>query len=586
MRSSSLVSLTSLTLAALASATTFLTPDTAQACGGTFCDGQAMPVEQTGENILFVKDGQRVEAHIQIQYNPDTDASQFAWVIPVPTVPEFSVGSQALFDNLLNGSVPRYGRNVSFTCDDNNFADSTGDSAASSDGGESGSGDTGGGDPTVVVQETVGAYDITVLQGGTVESLMQWLGDNGYTQDPAAEPVFADYLGKDFLFVALKLTTNAEVDEIHPIVLTQEGPEVDACIPLLLTAVAAEENMEVRSFFLGDHRTVPTNYKHVEVNPLRIDWANNADNYKEVISLAVDHADAEGRAFVTEYAGSSDVVNDVFVHPDADGNAFNDHATPSQVAINLLQEWSLMWCNEWEGCVFNSELLKPILDEYMPVPEGVNPWDFYDCPECYAGVANFDLWDGAAFGAKLEERILEPARHANLILGENPYLTRLYTTISPYEMTEDPLFDENADLEDVVALRMAQADVQCDDSVLWTLPGGMQVVSASLGEFPSFPGEDPWAMTVEQGTTVGAPQLLADTCPQIITAIDTQNAKFNFEGHYGECGQNPKAGTDGRFTGDDDAASSCACTSGQGRPDSGGLLLLGLVGLGLRRRRR
>jgi MYXO-CTERM domain-containing protein len=581
----SLFSLSSFTLAALASATTFLTPDTAQACGGTFCDGQAMPVEQTGENILFVKDGQRVEAHIQIQYNPDTDASQFAWVIPVPTVPEFSVGSQPLFDNLLNGSVPRYGRNVSFTCDDNNFADETGGESSSDSGSGEGGQDGGtGSDPTVVLEETVGAYDITVLQGGTVESLMQWLGDNGYTQDPAAEPVFADYLDKDFLFVALKLTTNAEVDEIHPIVLTQEGPEVDECIPLLLTAVAAEENMEVRSFFLGDNRTVPTNYKHVEVNPLRIDWANNANNYKEVITLAVDHADAEGRAFVTEYAGTSDVVNDVFIHPDADGSLFNDHATPSSVAINLLQAWGLMSCNEWEGCIFNSELIKPILDEYMPVPEGVNPWDFYDCPECFEGVANFDLWDGTAFGAKIEERILEPARHANVILGENPYLTRLYTTISPHEMTEDPLFDENPDLADIPALRMAQADIQCDDSVIWTLPGGMQVASASVNVFPEFPGEDPWAMTVEQGTTIGAPQVLADTCPQIISAIDTQNDKFNFEGNYGECGDNPKAGEDGRFTGDD--SGSCACTSDRNTGGSTGLLLLGLAGLGLRRRRR
>ena len=35
-----------------------------------FCDGgpQPMPVDQTGENILFVWDGDTIEAHIQIQY--------------------------------------------------------------------------------------------------------------------------------------------------------------------------------------------------------------------------------------------------------------------------------------------------------------------------------------------------------------------------------------------------------------------------------------------------------------------------------------------------------------------------------------
>jgi hypothetical protein len=53
-------------------------PDRADACGGTFCDSgpNAMPVDQTGENILFVIDGTTVEAHIQIQYDPDTDGRQ------------------------------------------------------------------------------------------------------------------------------------------------------------------------------------------------------------------------------------------------------------------------------------------------------------------------------------------------------------------------------------------------------------------------------------------------------------------------------------------------------------------------------
>src|SRR3954463_2133969 len=88
----------------------------ADACGGTFCDSgpQSMPVDQKGENILFVMDGANVEAHIQIQYQGD--AKRFAWVVPVPTVPDVSVGSQQLFSNLLAGSVPAYGYNTNFDC--------------------------------------------------------------------------------------------------------------------------------------------------------------------------------------------------------------------------------------------------------------------------------------------------------------------------------------------------------------------------------------------------------------------------------------------------------------------------------------
>ena len=55
-------------------------PDRAEACGGTFCDSgpQSMPVDQTGESVIFVMGGDKAEVHIQISYDPDTNANQFA----------------------------------------------------------------------------------------------------------------------------------------------------------------------------------------------------------------------------------------------------------------------------------------------------------------------------------------------------------------------------------------------------------------------------------------------------------------------------------------------------------------------------
>jgi len=65
-----------------------------------------MPVDQTGENVLFVMDGETVEAHVQIQYTGDP--MRFAWVVPMPAVPTVEVGSQLLFQNLLGGTVPSF----------------------------------------------------------------------------------------------------------------------------------------------------------------------------------------------------------------------------------------------------------------------------------------------------------------------------------------------------------------------------------------------------------------------------------------------------------------------------------------------
>src|SRR5689334_14688664 len=80
----------------------------AHACGGTFCDSgpRFMSVDQTGENILFVMQPGKVEAHIQIQYKGD--APHFSWVLPVQALPDFSVGSEALFTRLLQATVPSY----------------------------------------------------------------------------------------------------------------------------------------------------------------------------------------------------------------------------------------------------------------------------------------------------------------------------------------------------------------------------------------------------------------------------------------------------------------------------------------------
>src|SRR5215471_10205593 len=103
-----------LTGIALSLAFLFAAERPAGACGGTFCDGRpppnqprVMPVDQTGENILFVLDGKSVEAHVQIQYKGDP--KRFAWIVPMPAVPTVTAGSQQLFTNLLQSTVPQYG---------------------------------------------------------------------------------------------------------------------------------------------------------------------------------------------------------------------------------------------------------------------------------------------------------------------------------------------------------------------------------------------------------------------------------------------------------------------------------------------
>jgi MYXO-CTERM domain-containing protein len=554
-----------------------------------------MPVDQTGEHILFVMGPDYTEAHIEIEYQPTPDADKFAWIVPLLAVPQFSVGSELLFDALRAGSVPSYGFTSTFDSCDAVDGDEGGDGDGDPDGDGGAKFDAGAGDgPQIVLQETVGAFEVTVLEGGTAATVMQWLADNDYEQDPAAEPILAEYLAEGFLFAAFKLGNDAESDTIHPVVLRFDTDE--ACVPIRLTRIAAADDMDIRTFFLSEHRVVPQTYKHVVVNPLKLDWPNNAANYKEVITLAVDADGADGHAFVTEYAGPSNVVPtvgvqspawnpDVFVDLDAEG------------VIDTLDGQGLVFCGflggDEEGCAYMHPLLRGLLQQYLPVPEGIDEIEFYGCLPCFAEEIDRDAWgDGSGFADTMRERIVDPANHALELLNTWPTLTRMYTTISPHEMTLDPFFHENPDLPDVdLRSSIATRRVLCNQHEVWTLPDGREVYTPD-GTWPSFDEQMPWEEAVQETPEIGAPIGLVDNATLIDQRLAAHNCQFEWPSSCTDVGD-----TDGDDTGDgdsdsgknggqDETSSSCACSTRDDRPAPVHALALGLLALGLRQRQR
>jgi hypothetical protein len=47
---------------------------------------------------------------------------------------------------------------------------------------------------------------------------------------------------------------------------------------------------------------------HVVPNPVRLDWMSLGTNYNDLVGRAVDSPIANGKAFVTEYAGPTAIV--------------------------------------------------------------------------------------------------------------------------------------------------------------------------------------------------------------------------------------------------------------------------------------
>jgi MYXO-CTERM domain-containing protein len=561
---------------------TLAEPEQANACGGTFCDSgpQAMPVDQSGENVLFVMDGKYVEAHVQIQYQGA--AERFAWIVPMPKVPEVQVGSALLFNALLQGTVPQYGfTQQNDVCEDRSPSDSFAGAGGAMNSGSGGAAGAAGSGPQVVYEKTVGAFEVVVLQGGTAEEVSKWLGDNSYQNIPSAPEILKDYVNQNYVFVAIKLTAGSSSNEIHPLVFKYEGDE--PCVPLKLTRVAATEDMGVRTFFLGDDRVVPTNFKHVTLNPARIDWSSMGQNYMQAVSRAVDSPVANGKAFVTEYAGQSSVVQTFsFYNPGWNSQLF-EGAAATEIP-EMLSKLDLLYCYGYQygECEYRHPLLEPLLDEYLPVPSGLTPSEFYGSIQLYSDQIDQTKWNAVEFAADFKLRIQDPAKHAADIVQKWPYLTRLFTTISPSEMTEDPMFHARPGLDPVQPQSIAVRHTNCCGATTMELADGRDVAfDKSTGSWPVWDSGMPWADQIEEFPLNGEKITLVDNTEKIAEQLSSWNAKNDLT-----CETPATKGgisdTDDVF--DQTGAPSCAA-SGRS-PFSSAALLLAAVGLGLARRRR
>jgi MYXO-CTERM domain-containing protein len=88
-------------------------------------------------------------------------------------------------------------------------------------------------------------------------------------------------------------------------------------------------------------------------------------------------------------------------------------------------------------------------------------------------------FDAFTFLDAIDERILEPMAKTRALFEDASHVTRMYTTISPDEMIEDPAFDFNSELEDVDNQHTAEQLMECNGSD-WTvtLPQGMEVMGS------------------------------------------------------------------------------------------------------------
>ena len=277
-----------------AAALALLAPSPAHACGGFFC-GQK-PVDQQAERILFsVNDDGTVTMVVQITYQGDSE--DFAWVLPLATVPaveSLDTFPQAALTALDANTGPAFQMPYEEGCWDSRFDAAAGPSAEDGDPGV-----------TVHIRETVGPYDVAVIESTDPAALTAWLRDNDFRVTAPMEPYIRIYTEEGMKFLALRLQPGSDVNDIAPFKMTLPGQAPS--VPIRLTSLAAEPEMGIAVFILGDMRYGPANWPEVDVDDSRIVWRGDTwpmeTNWAALVAQSVD--EAGGRGFVTEYAGST-----------------------------------------------------------------------------------------------------------------------------------------------------------------------------------------------------------------------------------------------------------------------------------------
>ncbi len=482
-------------------------PSAALACGGLFCN-TTTPVNQAAERILFAVDDGHVDMHVRITYQgPPTD---FGWLLPVPRGVRTDLSSEQLFTLLDQRFAPVFQLNRDFG---ENCA--VPDFAAGAPNAEDGGG--GGRGVEVLSREAVGPYDQAVLEARSIADLRAWLDENEFQVPEGIDAKLQPYLEAGAVFVALKLLPGADEGDIQPVRLRFPGNR--PAIPIVPTSVAANPDMGIIVHILGDSRAVPVNYRHVRINESAIDWLGGGQNYPDVVSQAVD--EAGGQAFATDYAGPHNALQDALPGtPDGLVVALREADTSGEVHSVIV------------GSGFNfagDADLARILDGEIALPEGQNAAFWLQCPEC-VGADMTAPADGDAIAAKVEAEIDAPRETLRALLAAQPYVTRLYSTMSPAEMNADPSFDFNGDLPDVSNVHTATLYVTCDDGgdtvgqVLAADAGGSvrigddgsnpRVIRRSEGQTVRGMGV-PAAAVIEQLLTAGQPEIEEDRRPEI-----------------------------------------------------------------------
>ena len=269
-----------------------LMPLAALACGGFFTPGT--PLDQNIERIIFAVAPGSMTVYEQINYSGS--ASDFAWVLPVPSVPKLDTAPISTFRNLDQQTVPRFIGPEPPQCGLPPLGLRPGSSGLPPRG------------VNVYSSGTVGPYAYDVIGSSDPAALSKWLLGHHYHIPDQVQPAIQSYTQAHMLFLAMRLQPQAGVQDIQPVKVTFATTQPQVMIPLRMAASSAMPHMGILVWIFGSGRFIPQNYQPLQIRKTQIALDPYAGaNYEQLVERAASQANGHG--FITEYARPSSMLN-------------------------------------------------------------------------------------------------------------------------------------------------------------------------------------------------------------------------------------------------------------------------------------
>ncbi|HJT91003.1 MAG TPA: DUF2330 domain-containing protein [Mycobacterium sp.] len=221
------------------------TPAWACGCGAYIPDRSGASV--TDELALITWDGTTEDVLMSLNVTGSSDKA--AWVMPVPSAAEVSLGEAEVFDEIRRLTAPRVEYRDSWWPTFDWLSPAAEPMEAGAPGGES---------VNVIDRQRIGPFDVTRLAADDPAALAKWLADKGFPHPDGLDQNLAPYVADGWEIVAIQLAPAGEGEsltgDLQPLRLSFRSDSV--VYPMRLSR-SATMPQTVDLSILAEHRMDP-----------------------------------------------------------------------------------------------------------------------------------------------------------------------------------------------------------------------------------------------------------------------------------------------------------------------------------------